>query len=797
VPGTAGALHELTLTQPLAANASVTLEASLPAGTLAAGAHTLWVLADATGSVTELSETNNALSATVTLERPNTAPMAAVDTYTTPESTLLSVAAPGVLTNDTDAEDTALTAVVASAPAHGTLTLNADGSFTYQPTPGYSGPDYFTYRASDGVLVSTPGTVSVTVTDVNRAPVAADVTVTTPAAQPVVVTLSATDADSDSLTYGIVTQPTHGTLSGVSGNQVTYTPTAGYSGPDSFTYRASDGVLQSAPATVGVTVTPVNRAPVASAVSVSTSTGEAVTVTLAATDPDGDPLTFSVVTQPAHGTLGPISGNQVTYTPANGYTGSDGFTYRASDGLVHSAAATVSVAVTGAPDLALTKTHTGSFTVGTNGKYTLTVSNVGSAPTSGPITLVDSLPAGLSYVSFTGTGWTCSAAAPNVACSRTQALAPQATSTVTLTVSVAAAAVPSVVNSAIVSLEGDTNATNNSAEDPTTVNQTADKAKPYCQVTRVATDAQGRQFIEVTIRDTGSGLKSIQITKQTNISIAIPTFPVGSKETYMVVGTKVDQASPAQIELKVTDVAGNYILCDPVMTVITKLPNQPERQVFGELPEAEHLVQVRNGSPNGVKQLVIEVNNKKFTLKDLEPGEIRRLDIASAMKQGDNNKVVLESHGGKKGAWIEVLIADSLPPWEDDPEQEPTLDGERRRPASPAAPASPGAPTAPATSTVPAEPTLSSAAPTAQTGQQPAVPPATPVPTVTPQTQATPQPSATPVTIGDGAARNGDGPSRAAARGCRSAVTRRAALPRPGESDWLRPVRRRRRRGLN
>lgn len=76
----------------------------------------------------------------------------------------MTVVAPGVLGNDTDADGDALTPVLVTGPAHGTLTLNADGSFTYTPTTGYHGPDSFTYAASDGTLQSSPVVVILQVT---------------------------------------------------------------------------------------------------------------------------------------------------------------------------------------------------------------------------------------------------------------------------------------------------------------------------------------------------------------------------------------------------------------------------------------------------------------------------------------------------------------------------------------------------------------------------------------------------------------------------------------------------------
>jgi VCBS repeat-containing protein len=94
----------------------------------------------------------------------NRAPVAIPDSYTTDQDTALSVAAAGVLANDTDDDLDTLTAVEVTSPTHGTLSLEADGSFTYTPTSGYSGPDSFTYRTNDGLADSSPATVTLTVT---------------------------------------------------------------------------------------------------------------------------------------------------------------------------------------------------------------------------------------------------------------------------------------------------------------------------------------------------------------------------------------------------------------------------------------------------------------------------------------------------------------------------------------------------------------------------------------------------------------------------------------------------------
>src|SRR3989441_2367894 len=120
------------------------------------------------------SPTNATVSITVTPvnDPPGTSGgIVADDSYTTPEDTALAVTGAGVLANDTAVDGDPLTAILVNGPAHGTLSLNNDGSFTYTPALNYNGPDSFTYKANDGQVDSpTNATVSITVTPVNDAP---------------------------------------------------------------------------------------------------------------------------------------------------------------------------------------------------------------------------------------------------------------------------------------------------------------------------------------------------------------------------------------------------------------------------------------------------------------------------------------------------------------------------------------------------------------------------------------------------------------------------------------------------
>jgi VCBS repeat-containing protein len=108
----------------------------------------------------------------VTITAVDDAPTGSDDAYTTNEDTTLTIAAPGVLGNDSDVDGNPLTAILVSGPGHGTLTLNSNGSFSYSPNADYKGPDSFSYKANDGSLNSNTATVSITVNPVNDAPIA-------------------------------------------------------------------------------------------------------------------------------------------------------------------------------------------------------------------------------------------------------------------------------------------------------------------------------------------------------------------------------------------------------------------------------------------------------------------------------------------------------------------------------------------------------------------------------------------------------------------------------------------------
>lgn len=177
----------------------------------------------------------------------------------------------------------------------------------------------------------------------NAAPVANDSAVATAVNVPVAVPLTATDADGDPITYRIVTPPANGIVSGTA-PALTYTPAVGFSGTDSFTWVANDGSADSNVATVSIAVRVNNRAPVAFDQSIAATNGASAPATLGASDPDGDSLTFAVVTPPAYGSV-VLTGSAATYFANAGYTGPDSFQFRANDGTLDSNIATISIDV--------------------------------------------------------------------------------------------------------------------------------------------------------------------------------------------------------------------------------------------------------------------------------------------------------------------------------------------------------------------------------------------------------------------------------------------------------------------
>jgi uncharacterized protein YjiK len=285
----------------------------------------------------------------------------------------------------TDPDGDQLT-IQTSAPAHGTLTVDGT-SVIYTAEAAYSGPDSFTYTVSDGAVTSEPYTVNITVIPFNFAPVASDASPVFVEDTPGPVVLEAADQESDPLSWSIVAPPLHGSLSGSAPN-LTYTPDANFHGSDSFTFRVNDGKEYSNTAAVSITVSPVNDAPVASGSSAGIEAGAPLPLVLAASDVDGDSLTFAITSPPQHGVLTGMPPS-LTYTADIGYAGTDSFSFTASDSESTSVPAevTINVAAFNAPPTAQ------SDTAATSEDTSVGVVLVANDPESQPLVYTITVPA--------------------------------------------------------------------------------------------------------------------------------------------------------------------------------------------------------------------------------------------------------------------------------------------------------------------------------------------------------------------------------------------------------------------
>lgn len=309
---------------------------------------------------------SNIATISITVTAVNDAPLTVDGSLTitedTPQSDLLTA---------TDVDSTPMTYSIVTNGSHGTVVITdpATGAYTYSPMSDYYGPDSFIFKANDGLLDSNIATVSITVTAVNDAPLAVDGIVVAVEDVPQSGTLIATDVDSAPLTFSIVTSPAHGTVTIIDAATGAYTfaPAADYSGPDSFTFKANDGTLDSNTVTVSITITSVNDAPVAVDGSLAVTEDMAQSGTLVATDVDSASLSYSLVTNPSHGTvtiIDPATG-AYTYTPAADYNGPDSFSFKANDGTLDSNVASVSITVAAVNDAPAAAADNYSLNAGT------------------------------------------------------------------------------------------------------------------------------------------------------------------------------------------------------------------------------------------------------------------------------------------------------------------------------------------------------------------------------------------------------------------------------------------------
>lgn len=273
---------------------------------------------------------------------PNAAPVAIDRTINLNENTPVTVTV-----TCTDTDNNQLFYQLIDLPQQGTYKWTPPNQVVYTPTLNFAGVDHFTFRAYDGRDFSKTATITLNVAAVNQPALAFAQTVTTTRNSNAAVNLFATDAEGESISYTVVSSPTHGVLSGAAPALV-YTPASNFTGADSFQFKASDPHGAATVATVSIIVQSTNTAPVANTLVVTTGEESAVALNLVASDADNDPLTYTIVTTPTHGVLTGAGADWV-YTPNAGFTGTDTFTFKANDGQVDSGVTPVTLNVASTP----------------------------------------------------------------------------------------------------------------------------------------------------------------------------------------------------------------------------------------------------------------------------------------------------------------------------------------------------------------------------------------------------------------------------------------------------------------
>ena len=249
--------------------------------------------------------------------------------------------------------------LVSNASAAGTFVINSDGSFTYTcPAAGFVGTESVTFRVYDGHEYSEPATLELNVAEVNKKPVVTPSSFTVNEDSSYSGSVTATDPDGDTLTYILVKQPSHGLLSlGTDGN-ITYTPTANYSGTDSFSYKVNDGGLDSDECTVTINVNPLNDIPTISGTDFNVNEETIYNGKITVVDLDNEATTFEIVENVKHGTLTLLPNGNFTYTGALNYYGPDSFKVIAKDATSSSTELTINITVKNINDAPVANNNT-------------------------------------------------------------------------------------------------------------------------------------------------------------------------------------------------------------------------------------------------------------------------------------------------------------------------------------------------------------------------------------------------------------------------------------------------------
>ncbi|EGR2550452.1 tandem-95 repeat protein [Vibrio alginolyticus] len=314
------------------------------------------------------SEGGVSLAATVSVNigSVNDSPVAEEDSFTFDEDITSTL---DILSNDSDIEDGSFTPSSITLQDLGQgegvysfamVSVNVDGTLKIVPTANVNGQHSFTYMLTDsGQAVSVPATVTLNITPVNDAPVAVDNSAQLLEGGSFEVNVLGNDSDADvgdsfELTsVTVVDTPAHGSVNVTASGAIVYNPNENYFGEDSFTYTVADlaGAVSNA-ATVTMTVTPVNDAPMAQAQSQTLDEDNSLVITLVGSDIDNDDdtLQYLITEQVSYGVLEQLTNNSWRYTPEADFNGSDFFLFKVNDGDLDSTEVRVDLTVNAVND---------------------------------------------------------------------------------------------------------------------------------------------------------------------------------------------------------------------------------------------------------------------------------------------------------------------------------------------------------------------------------------------------------------------------------------------------------------
>lgn len=162
--------------------------------------------------------------------------------------------------------------------------------------------------------------------------------------------------------------------------------------------------------------------------------------------------------------------------------------------------------------------------------------------------------------------------------------------------------------------------------------------------------------LQVTVSDPQTGLQSIVVTQSDNADTPVPPFTVGTTDPVTITATKINQNQSAHVTIVVTDLAGNTVTCDPVITLVQRSSTTDPQGSKSLVDQAENKILIMNSTP-GLKNLEVAVNGTKFKVTGLKDGENRTLDISRAMVPGSKNSITVKGHGPVSSSAM-VVVSD-------------------------------------------------------------------------------------------------------------------------------------------